>query len=110
MKHPRKLSVGEKVYFTQCPDCLCSIHSINDNDKAKEIILDGEDDEENTIIRLYSPKSTYIACAADVYKIDERLSILNNTIVCIEHIEDIEYPYYLPERDENFYGFELKTE
>lgn len=42
------------------------------------------------------------------YKVNKELSNKYGYIICDEHNEDIDYPYYIPHADENAYDFELE--
>ena len=112
--YPRTLHVGESVYnYDNINDDLKGVWTIemidNNNALYDKEIQDQYTDESTIVLLTNEDGSTNEVFAYNLYKIDDNLTRLNGELVCFEHDVDIDYPYYLPDRDENYYSIELKT-
>ena len=101
----RQLNVGERVW-----DCdnhqWVNILSFGNG----ETTLEDKDGETMVVVDNHDFDETYTIRAAALYKVAGKF-VLNRDgeehIICYEHFESIDYPYYCPDYDENFYTSEL---
>lgn len=72
------------------------------------VLEDKEVEEDDEIVYIQVNCSGENQETADrIYKLaPNRICSRCGCILCIEHDEDIDYPYYCPDHDENLYGFE----
>lgn len=52
--------------------------------------------------------NTWLVNEENAYLVNEELSEQYGILICNEHNEDIDYPYYIPIADENAYSIELE--
>lgn len=52
--------------------------------------------------------NTWLVNEENAYLVNEELSEQYGILICDEHNEDIDYPYYIPIADENAYTIELE--
>lgn len=72
------------------------------------VLEDKEVEEDDEIVYIQVNGSGENQETADrIYKLaPNRICSRCGCVLCIEHDEDIDYPYYCPDHDENLYGFE----
>lgn len=92
----RNFYVGQRIYDCNTY-CMGKVTEINNTDPI-ECKLKLTDENYNT----------WWVKAQDAYVVNEELSQKHNIIICDEHDDELDYPYYIPIADENAYEIELE--
>ena len=96
----RKFKKGEEIFAYNYlePDLngfgiVLEDKEVEEDDEIVYIQVNGSGENQETADRIYklAPNRICSRCGC---------------VLCIEHDEDIDYPYYCPDHDENLYGFE----
>lgn len=97
----RQLKVGERVYDVDNQVWVNILSFANG-----ESILDDKDGESIVVVDNQEFDEAYEVHSAALYKVAENV-FFKGHIVCYEHFESIDYPYFCPDLDENFYSIEV---
>lgn len=104
----RHFKIGELVFN-------CDYREEDNFDFGRILLIDGkaEDAEitEDSIVTLAMKHNDFMGeneCYGDeIYKICKSLTKKIGEVICFEYHKDIDYPYYIPSADENYYRTEL---
>lgn len=88
----RNLNVGDLVY--------------DDKNYTDAVIVEVLDD--NKVLLINDNYDKWKVDINYVYSVNKELSNKYNILICDEHNEDIDYPYYIPIAQENAYEIELE--
>lgn len=104
----RYFRIGERVFN-------CDPNEMDNKDFGIILLINGKEEDglvgEDDIVTLAMEHNDYKGeneCHGDyIYKICKSLSKKCDVEICFEHIKEIDYPYYVPAYDENYYRIEL---
>lgn len=104
----RFFRIGERVFN-------CDYHEEDNFDFGKILLINGKAEDalvgEDDIVTLAMEHNDFTGeneCYGDnIYKICRSRTERNGVEVCFEHHKEIDYPYFVPANDENYYGIEL---
>lgn len=99
----RHFKEGETIFHHDCRnDDLRGFGKV-----LEDIVVENDDDI--VLIKVNHSGETQ-AFAEDIYKISKnRVCADCGCVVCVEHHEDIDYPYYCPDAEENKLGVETNV-
>ena len=102
----RVFKIGEKVWYEDDHECgWGKIVCINGTSKYKEDIC-SDDNGDIITIRKQDGCGEIETTPSCIWQVAPNKFFFGDTVVW-EHCEDIDYPFYCPDRQENCYHFEI---